>query len=130
MSMILPKEAVVNQMQNRMADWLIGRMKYWGNPAWDTKADSFWEMMFDVVQTWAKWWPKEYEDMLHDRQIDLGSEKSLHELVKGPVKKTAVYPKHFFSLVKWVWPNAKMADQTFARQFAGRFPAFKNSNYT
>lgn len=134
MDLILPKE--VAQKTNgalRIIEWLDGRYKnVWGRPDFDDKSSKFWEMVFDIIKVWEKLWPRELEDWLHDRKIDLAVEKSISELSKSKLglKKSMAYPPHLFQLLHAYWPQGKFADKEFTHHFKSRFPMFNNSNYT
>lgn len=130
MDMALSPEAMRERKIRRMGDWIMGYYKKLGEPSFDIGSSSFWDMVTEIIRVWGEWYKQEFEDTIVNRKIDLRDEKSLSGLVKLGFKKTVVFPAHFFSLMKWVWPNARMSDQEFCRKFAMKFPIFRNSNYT
>ena len=131
MDISLPKEVGSRiKWARRVVDWLEGRFEMWGKPDFDVKSAIFWEMMFDVIKVWQNLYPKELDDWQHNRKIDLSSEKSLSELVKGGLKKSVGYPQHLYQMMRLYWPKGRFAGQDFSRQFGDRFPMFRNSNYT
>jgi len=131
MEVALPKGVATRiKWSRRVVDWLEGRYKMWGRPAFDINSEIFWEMMFDVIKVWEGLWPQELDDWRYNRKIDLAAEKSLPELVKGGLKKTVGYPQHLYQIMRMYWPRGKFASQDFVRAFRGRFPMFSNSNYS
>lgn len=130
MDIALSEEAARVRKLNRMADWIMGYYKKLGEPRFDINSVGFWDMVTEVIRVWGMWYPYEFQEMISNNAEDKKGEKTLSELVKLGFKKTVVYPNHFYALMKWVWPDAKMSSQEFSRKFARKFPIFRNSNYT
>lgn len=131
MDLVLPKQqAETIKRAEKVVDWLEGRFKQWGHPRFDIKSEIFWEMVFDIIKVWERAWPKERLDWLHDRKIDLAAERSLKESAKKGFKKSVAYPPHLYPLLRQYWPDGRFATREFTKEFAGRFPIFRNSNYT
>ena len=129
--MVLPKG--IGDRTNKAIktiDWLEGRFKQWGEPKFDYRSEIFWEMVFDIIKVWEKMWPQEKVDWEHDRKVDLRDERSLRESVRGGFKKSVAYPPHLFQMLKQYWPTGSLSSKNFTQSFMGRFPIFRNSNYT
>ena len=131
MDLALPKGyAAMIERTRKVVDWLEGRYEQWGRPRFDIRSEIFWEMVFDIIKVWEKTWPNELKDWMHNRKVDLAIEKPLRELSKQGLKKSVGYPPHLYTLMKQYWPGGSFASKEFTQAFMGRYPMFRNSNYT
>lgn len=127
MEMILPDGV---ERARKLTDWLEGRFKINGSPEFDPKSANFWEMVYDIIMAFQRGFAKEFNDWLHDRDIDLAVERALKDSVKGGFKKSVAFPPTLFKLLKAYWPQGKLQDKSFVSQFKKRYPQFRNSNWT
>lgn len=108
-----------------------GLMRIWeklGRPE-DTSTESGWTMLDQVVNCWTLYFPREVNDWIHDRDLDLQGEITLQQLVKKDGGYNPItYPPIFFQLVKAVLPKIKLTDKKFQRKLSIRHPLFKTTN--
>lgn len=111
-------------------EMLEGNFAKLGKPIFDHKSSSFWNFMEILVDTWRIGYPLEVLEWLETREMDLGTEKTLSEQVKGGLHKSFAVPMGLYRMVKAYWPNSNITDKEFGIKFKNKFPIFRNSNYT
>lgn len=107
-----------------------GLMNVWeklGRPE-DVSVPTGWIMIDQIVAVWQKAFPQEVADWLHDKQIDLSTEKSLDQLLKGQGYNPLAYPPTFFQMMKAMLPDLKLSNKKFQRELIQRHPIFKTTN--
>lgn len=101
-----------------------------GRPPFDPKSSSFWNFMEILVDTWHIAYPIEVLEWLETRKMDMATEKTLKEQVKGGLHKSFSIPFSLFKLIKAYWSNGEIADKEFGTKFKSKFPIFKHSKYS
>ena len=108
-----------------------GLMKIWeklGRPD-DCSNNYGWAMLDAIVALWAKFYPQEHADWMHDRKEDLKSERSMAEHIKGGVYNPITYPPTLYQLIKALLPKQKLTDKVFHHKLVIRYPLFKSTNF-
>lgn len=98
-----------------------------GKPT-DMSTSQGWVVMDNIVQVWMKAFPYELEDFIHDRNIDLQTERTVREHVEGGVYNPVTYPGGLYSLIKAMFPDVNIAHRKFFKEFTSRYPLFKTTN--
>jgi hypothetical protein len=125
-------DALIRQQEARVNTiaMLEGNFIRLGRPPFDHKSAAFWEFMEILVDTWHVGYPMEVLEWIETRKMDMATEKTLKEQVKGGLHKSFAVPLSLFKMIKAYWPNGEIIDKEFGRKFKYKFPLFRNSKYT
>lgn len=101
-----------------------------GRPPYDIDSQTFWFVIDNIVKAWINLFEQEYNDWLHDRQLDLDTERDIKDSVKvNGVARVGTYPPNLFKMIRSFYPDAQVHDKSFQKMFFGRYPLFSNTNY-
>jgi len=90
------------------------------------------KLMDAIIGAWQIHCKQEVKDWIHDRQLDLENEKSLHYLAgtKSAGYNPATYPPALFKLIKVMFPNLKLQNRKVFTKLIKIYPnLFRTSNY-
>lgn len=111
--------------------WLDRLATKLGNPT-DLSSETGLKLMDAIIGVWEKHFPQEVSDWKHDREIDLGTEKSLHYLAtssKSIGYNPVSYPPSLFKLIRCMFPQMKLQDKKVWKKLIKIYPFFRTSNY-
>ena len=107
-----------------------GLMRVWeklGRPE-DLDTNTGWLMMDQIIAVWQKCFRQEVLDWDHDRRVDLSSERSVKEHVKGGGYNPIAYPPILFALIKAIFPDINLSTRKIQKTLTDRYPLFKTTN--
>ena len=125
-------DIVYELASKKTAAYTKGLMMIWdklGQPT-DCSVPTGWLMMDNIMQIWAKEWPQEKSDWIHQIKTELTLERSVQEALKAnggyfPMS----YPTRLYNLIHAMLPNQKLNDKEFIRHMIFRYPFLKSTNY-
>ena len=86
-------------------------------------------LLGEIANVFTYFYRKEYQDFLHDRQIDLLNEKPLYQLAKeNHGIKPISYPPTLFKLIRAMFPDAQMGTKQTQKVMFEVIPWLKTTN--
>lgn len=70
-------------------------------------------LLQEIISVWKYFFPKEYQDTLHDNKLDIANEKSVSKMDYGyaPI----MYPPTLFNLIKAMFPDVNLSSRKTQR---------------
>lgn len=111
--------------------YMLGLIKVWdklGNPT-DCSTNTGWLMIDNIMQVWDKAWPQEKAQWIKEIKTELTVERSIRASVEAGGYFPMSYPTRLYNMIHTLLPNQKLNNKLFIRQFIGRYPFLKTTNY-
>lgn len=96
-----------------------------GRPT-DTKGETGWKMMDNLVGVWFNFYPWELKAWEKELSLQLGNERSVGEALKAHGGYIPIsFPTRLYKMIETYLPDVKVTERVFIRKFATRYPIFK-----
>jgi hypothetical protein len=83
-------------------------------------------LLQEIINVWKYFFPKEYQDTLHDNKLDRASEKQVSDMEIG--YNSIMYPPTLFNLIKAMFPNVNLSSRKTQRVMQEYAPFLKVTN--
>lgn len=118
----------IGKLQLALTEGLINVFNRLGNPESDINSATFWLMVDNITQVWAKVFPYELQEFTETVKEQKENDRGSLKISQIGISNQYAIPAGLYKMLKTFFPYIQFTNKDFIHKFTERYPFTKTTN--